>query len=179
MPVNSLKTVPESVNVSPLIGVGVLVWKNKRLLLGKRINKDQSYCWQFPGGRLENNESITACARREVLEETGLQVRKMRHLGFVDKPFEINQQQYITLLVSCEYESGDAQVLEPDKCEAWKWFDYTKLPAHLFLPIRLFLDQQVNSQATILSHDNSICDDLYALHCAAEVLPVTPLSEHK
>lgn len=145
------------VKPSPKIGVGVLVWKNKKLLLGKRLNKDRSYCWQFPGGHLENNESIVECAQREVLEETGLKIKQSRHLGFTDKPFEINQQQYVTLLVSSEYTSGEVQVLEPAKCEMWQWFDYNDLPAPLFLPITLFLEQLVLKTHT---------KDLYALHCA-------------
>jgi 8-oxo-dGTP diphosphatase len=157
------------------IGVGVLVWKDKKLLLGKRINKDkidkdrinrnrikkwQSYCWQFPGGHLENNESIIECARREVLEETSLQIKQLRHLGFTDKPFEIDKKQYITLLVSSEYESGVPKALEPDKCESWQWFDYRDLPSPLFLPITLFLEQQAALTAN--------AKDLYALHCAAK-----------
>ena len=157
-------------NVSPTSGVGVLVWQKKRLLLGKRLNKDESFCWQFPGGHLENNESIIECAQREVLEETGLQISKLRHLGFTDKPFEINQRQYVTLLVSCEYESGKAQALEPDKCETWQWFDYTKLPSPLFLPIRLFLAQQQkeNINASADAFDST---GLYALHCSAKLIP--------
>ena len=168
MPAEKLR----STTHSPVTGVGVLVWKNKKLLLGKRLHKDQSYSWQFPGGHLENNESVVECARREVLEETGLQIKKLRHLGFTDKSFEMNQQQYITLFVSAEYKSGKAQVLEPDKCEHWQWFDCTDLPSPLFAPITLFLRQQSVSRFNN-SHSNShsaLSVDLYTLHCAAEVV---------
>ena len=170
---------------SPAIGVGVLVWKNKKLLLGKRLHKDQSYSWQFPGGHLENDESVVECARREVLEETGLKIKQLRHLGFTDKSFEMNQQQYITLFVSAEYESGKAQVLEPDKCEDWQWFDCADLPAPLFSPITLFLEQQgvlkndskpdfscfntSQSKSQSKSH-STLFVDLYALHCSAKVM---------
>jgi len=132
-----------------MIGVGVLVWRDKQLLLGKRMMKDQKSCWQFPGGHLENGESVIECASREVREETGLKVKALRHLGFTDKAFVIGQQQYITLLVSGLYESGEAKTLEPDKCELWQWFDYQQLPAPLFKPIEIFMSQQ---------------DDLYMLH---------------
>lgn len=138
--------------IQPTIGVGVLVWKEGKLLLGKRINNDKSECWQFPGGHLEHGESVTDCARREVLEETGLKVHQLRHLGFTDKPFDINHRSYITLLISCLYESGEAKTLEPEKCAGWQWFDYPKLPSPLFQPIINFMTQ---------------ADDLYALHLAA------------
>ena len=140
----------------PSIGVGVLVWRDKQLLLGKRLIEGGQSCWQFPGGHLEHGESVLDCARREVLEETSLKIKKLRHLGFTDKTFTIGQHQYITLLVSCDYDSGAAEVLEPDKCELWQWFDYRQLPEPLFEPISLFLSQiEISSRL-----------DLYAMHCA-------------
>lgn len=147
-----------------MIGIGVLVWRDQQLLLGKRINKHTENCWQFPGGHLEQGESISFCAQREVMEETGLSVKSLRHLGFTDKQFIIGQRQYITLLVSCDYESGDVQTLEPDKCEGWSWFDYRELPSPLFEPINIFMSQQLISQQS----------DLYALHHASHVLADTP-----
>jgi 8-oxo-dGTP diphosphatase len=146
-------------SIRPTIGVGVLIWRQQQLLLGKRLidnqAEKQTTCWQFPGGHLENNETVIECAVREVREETSLQVQALRHLGYTNKTFTIGQQPYITLLVSCKYQSGVAQTLEPDKCERWQWFDYQKLPAPLFEPISLFMSQ---------------CDDLYAQHCASPVV---------
>lgn len=144
----------------PVIGVGVLLWRGQQLLLGRRLLKGQQGCWQFPGGHLEHGESVISCARREVLEETGLTIQAPRHLGFTDKTFSMGQKQYITLLVSSECGPGEAQVMEPDKCAQWQWFDYRQLPAPLFEPITLFLSQQA---------------DLHALHSISTVLPDTPL----
>ena len=142
----------------PSIGVGVLVWRDKQLLLGKRLIEGGQSCWQFPGGHLEHGESVLDCARREVLEETSLNIKKLRHIGFTDKAFTIGQHQYITLLVSSDYDSGTAEVLEPDKCELWQWFDYRQLPEPLFEPINLFLSQIEISPRL----------DLYAMHCACQ-----------
>ncbi len=139
----------------PRIGVGVMVWRGRQLLLGKRIVDGESACWQFPGGRLENEESVIECAVREVLEETGVQVKNLRHLGFTDTLFNLGNCTFIALLVSCEYEAGQARVLEPDKCSVWQWFDYRQLPAPLLKPIEVFLLQ---------------CDDLYSLHQSSVVL---------
>ncbi len=152
---------PDKNIIRPAIGVGVLVWREKQLLLGKRLADQQDICWQFPGGHLENNESVIECAVREVQEETSLKVKSLRHLGFTNNPFIMGKRQYITLLVSCDYKAGVAQTQEPDKCEQWMWFDYQKLPTPLFKPISLFMSQ---------------CDDLYEQHCASHVLAD---SEHK
>lgn len=136
-----------------MIGVGVLVWRGQQLLLGQRIAKDQSTCWQFPGGHLEYGESVIECAVREVSEETSLTVKNLRHFGFTDKAFSVGGCQYITLLVSCEYDAGEARALEPEKCNVWQWFDSQKLPEPLFKPIQIFLAQQPESLYTL--HSNS------------------------
>lgn len=178
-------------NSRPTVGVGVLVWREKQLLLGKRLVTDkiqeriqkQSMCWQFPGGHLENGESVIECASREVFEETGLKVKALRHLGFTERPFFIGQHQYITLLVSCDYESGEAKNLEPDKCELWQWFDYQQLPAPLFEPISIFLAQLADSQQSSSPQLEPMSiasrDDLYVLHEASTVMLERPLKTHK
>lgn len=175
-------------NSRPGVGVGVLVWRGKQLLLGKRLStvqaEEQFACWQFPGGHIESGESVIECASREVFEETGLKVKALRHLGFTEKAFFIGESQYITLLVSCEYESGEAQALEPDKCELWQWFDYKQLPAPLFEPIRIFLAQLSTAQLSRsaqarLPRAAPPQGDLYALHEASMVMSAGSLNEHK
>ena len=164
----------ENSNTRPVIGVGVMVWRNKQLLLGERLDKKQLNCWQFPGGHLENDESVIACARREVLEETGIKVKNLRHLGYTDEQFEVAHKNYITLLVSCEYDSGEAEALEPEKCRRWQWFDYRRLPSPLFVPISRFL-VQIRAPSMLASGQ----DDLYKLHCASRVLAAVPSGEHR
>ena len=34
----------------------------------------------------------------------------------------------------CDYKSGEAKVLEPNKCLEWEWFRWDELPKELFLP---------------------------------------------
>jgi len=117
------------------------VWKQDFLLLGKRINSDGENNWQFPGGHLEIGESVTTCAAREVLEETGLSITRLNHAGFTNDVFTSSNRHYVTLFVSADYLSGEVKVLEPDKCECWSWFRQDELPSPLFQPITNFLKQ--------------------------------------
>lgn len=137
---------PDQSEDKPFYGVGVLVWKGEQLLLGKRIDKDADIAaadsrWQFPGGHLEEGESVTQCAVREVSEETGLKVMSPGQIAVTDRAFTVGYKHYITFFVSCEYASGDARVLEPDKCECWRWFDHDELPQPLFEPIEILLSR--------------------------------------
>lgn len=170
-------------NKRPLIGVGVVIWREKKILLGQRlatvtesapesatVPAQASMCWQFPGGHLESDESVIACAQREVKEETGLNIKNCRHLGFTDLSFSVGANKYITLLVSADYLAGEAQVLEADKCAGWQWFDYKDLPSPLFEPITIFLSQQQTSDKNF---------DLYDLHCISQCLPATSSTGRK
>jgi ADP-ribose pyrophosphatase YjhB (NUDIX family) len=59
----------------PFVGVGaVVVGSDGRVLLVKRRNEPLAGRWSLPGGLVEVGESLEAAVRREVLEETGLDV---------------------------------------------------------------------------------------------------------
>jgi 8-oxo-dGTP diphosphatase len=117
------------------------VWKGDLLLLGKRIHSDGEDCWQLPGGHLEVGETVTECALREVREETGLEVNGLTHAGFTEEMFSTVDRDYVTLFVSAKYISGDAIVMEAEKCRCWDWFRYDDLPSPLFAPIINVLKQ--------------------------------------
>jgi 8-oxo-dGTP diphosphatase len=121
----------------PRIGVAVIVRRGALVLLGKRRSATHGDgVWQFPGGHLEWGESVDDCARREVLEETGLSVQIEGEGPWTNDRFDAEQRHYVTLFMVGRSDDGEPVVREPDKCEAWQWFAWDALPAPLFLPIR-------------------------------------------
>ena len=125
----------------PFVGVAVIVTKDDKVLLGKRKNSHGSGTWQFPGGHLEFNESIKACARRELFEETGIKIKNIRFGPYTNDIFNKEKKHYITLFVVADYDYGVLELKEPEKCEKWDWFECNKLPEPLFLPINNLLKQ--------------------------------------
>ena len=99
----------------PNIFIGVLVYirKEGRYLMLHRIKKNNDMhegFWVAPGGKRMLNESITDCAKREVLEETGLTVHSMRHLGFLHFPDDGQSPfkgEWIDFVFLCEDFSGE------------------------------------------------------------------------
>lgn len=123
------------VNKKPLIGVGVIVVKDGKVLLGKRKGAHGVGDWAFAGGHLELKESVEACAKRELEEETGLKALSLRLGPWTENVME-NDKHYITLFVFVDHFVGEPKLLEPHKCEGWEWFAWDELPAPLFLPIQ-------------------------------------------
>jgi len=118
----------------PYIGIGVIIIRDGKVLLGKRRNAHGSGSWCCPGGHLEFGESFEACARREVSEETGLEIENIRHGPFTNDLFTAEGKHYVTLFMIADCPRGTPRVCEPEKCEAWAWFSETNLPEPLFLP---------------------------------------------
>jgi 8-oxo-dGTP diphosphatase len=114
---------------TPRIGTALLIWKDGKVLLGKRLSKNGYGAWSPPGGKLESNELSVDCAIREAKEETGLDVTNPRFITYTD---EIDAG-YVTLHFEADWTSGEP-VPEENKSERWTWFDWNDLPSPLFSP---------------------------------------------
>lgn len=125
----------------PKVGLAVIIVRDKQVLLGQRKNAHGAGSWCFPGGHLEFGEEFIECAQREVQEETGLQLTNIKPAAFTNDIFTQEGKHYITLFFTAECDSGEPQLLEPDKCEGWAWFSWDNLPQPLFLPIQNLLKQ--------------------------------------
>ena len=123
----------------PQVGVGVIVRRGRKVLLGRRKSCHGGGSWSFPGGHLESGEQVEDCATREVREETGAQISVLRRGPFTNDIFPEERKHYVTLFVVADYVSGDIESREPDKCERWEWFEWNDLPRPLFLPIQNLL----------------------------------------
>ncbi len=119
----------------PRIGVAVIVVKNGKVLLGKRKGAHGSGTWALPGGHLHFGETIEACARREVMEETGLSIADIQTGPYTNDIFTQEDKHYVTLYMVARYAGGRLQTKEPEKCEIWDWFDWHNLPEPRFLSL--------------------------------------------
>jgi len=61
----------------PFLGVGALIFDGGRLLLVERGHEPLKGYWSLPGGILETGETLEQGVRREVREETGLDVETL------------------------------------------------------------------------------------------------------
>ena len=68
----------------PYVGVGVIVFRDRKVLLVKRNKDPNKGHWSIPGGRQILGETLTEAAQRELLEETGVKVDKLFLVDVVD-----------------------------------------------------------------------------------------------
>jgi 8-oxo-dGTP diphosphatase len=120
-------------NLRPKVGVGVMVMKDGRVLMGKRKSSHGAGEWGWPGGHLEYMESFEDCAKREVKEETGIEIENVRFNRLMNLR-AYPPKHYADVGLVADWKSGEPKVCEPEKCEEWGWFDLDKLPAPLFGP---------------------------------------------
>jgi len=123
----------------PKVGVGIILIKDGKTLLGKRKNAHGEGEWAHPGGHLEGGETLEMCVRRELLEETGITPLSIEQGPWTNDIMETKH--YITLWVFVHQFEGHPLLLEPHKCEGWEWFSWDGLPQPLFLPVQNLLLQ--------------------------------------
>ena len=125
-------------------GFGVMMLKGRKVLLGRR-NTDPRKAdselhgegtWTMPGGKLEYGESFEGGAEREVMEETGIELKNSKIICINNDKGE--SAHFITIGLLSIYEEGDfegqANVMEPDEITEWKWFSVNNLPEKIFFP---------------------------------------------
>jgi 8-oxo-dGTP diphosphatase len=107
----------------PLVGVGGVVIAEGRTLLIRRGNAPLEGQWSIPGGMLELGESITDGVRRELAEETGIEVRVLDLIEVFERiiPGESGRVRYHFVILDylCEMISGEAHAASDVIDVAW------------------------------------------------------------
>ena len=69
----------------PLVGVGAVIVHQDRVLLIRRGTEPMKGRWSIPGGLIELGESLHDAVRREIREETSLDVEPVALVELVDR----------------------------------------------------------------------------------------------
>jgi 8-oxo-dGTP diphosphatase len=69
----------------PIPAVGALIIRDHQILLIQRAHPPLEGEWSLPGGRIESGETIIAALKREVREETGLEIEPRELVCVLDR----------------------------------------------------------------------------------------------
>ncbi len=114
----------------PKCGIAVMIMKTGRVLLGKRKGSHAAGSYAFPGGKLDWGESFADCARRETMEETGMEIDNIRFLRLVNS--RAYGEHFVGVGLLADWKSGEPKNMEPEKNEGWAWYDLDNLPQPLY-----------------------------------------------
>ena len=107
----------------PLVGVGGVVITDGRVLLIRRAGPPLQGEWSIPGGLLELGESLNQGVRRELAEETGLEVRVLDLIEVFERVFPDDdgrtKYHFVILDYLCEAVSGEARAASDVTDVAW------------------------------------------------------------
>jgi A/G-specific adenine glycosylase len=111
-----------------LIGVAVIWNAQGQVLIDKRPQSGLlGGLWEFPGGKVEPNETIADCVVREIQEELGINIEVLAHFMTLEHAYTHFK---VTLSVhDCWHVSGEPQPIE---CDAVKWVNLTELDQYPF-----------------------------------------------
>jgi len=107
----------------PVVGVAAVVWRADRILLIRRAKSPRAGEWSLPGGRQELGETVAEAARREVKEETGLEVEVLGVVAVVDSLQRDDagriEFHYTLIDMLAEWRSGEAVAGDDASAIAW------------------------------------------------------------
>ncbi|WP_367281439.1 NUDIX hydrolase [Planococcus shixiaomingii] len=106
----------------------------ERILLQQRSDTGE---WGLPGGFMEMNETIQESAKREVYEETGLQMKQLKLFGIYsgpnyDKTFANGDQvSMVQIIFTCRQYEGHLVERNEESLQN-KFYRINELPQNLF-----------------------------------------------
>jgi ADP-ribose pyrophosphatase YjhB (NUDIX family) len=108
----------------PTVGVGAIVVHEGALLMVRRGRAPGAGLWSIPGGRVERGEHLADALRREVKEETGIDVAVGDFVGFLEL---VGEDSHYVLLDFLATASGDEAPIPGDDVDAVRWVPLDKV----------------------------------------------------
>jgi len=132
----------------PNVGLGIFVFNSStnKFLVGKRIKEK---CFGLPGGKLEYGESFEGCAKRELIEETNINLEESRFkylcsFNCINKELEYHWVEIFMVVHISTEEENTIVNNEPHKSEDWIWITLEEIENinsknELFIGLKTFL----------------------------------------
>lgn len=127
------------------VGIGVMIMKDGKVLMHRRkgAHGEDTYAW--PGGHMEYMESFENCAKRETMEEAGIEITNIRFLRLMNLK-DYAPKHYVDVGLVADWKSGEPRMMEPDKGDDWCWYDLDNLPQPLFATIPSYIEAYKNGR---------------------------------
>jgi 8-oxo-dGTP diphosphatase len=114
----------------PLVGVGAILLDGDRILMAQRGKEPLKGWWSLPGGALETGEALADAVRREMREETGLEIEPLGVLEIFERIMRdadgVPEYHYVLIDYVCRITGGQLAAGD-DVCRV-EWVRRRDLP---------------------------------------------------
>jgi 8-oxo-dGTP diphosphatase len=100
--------------------VGALIKNDSKLFLAKRQHGSLAGCWEFPGGKINKNESEEDAIIREIKEELNLTIKPINRTGEFAYDYPFGRVELV--LYECRVLSPIQQLESDGSHDFFQWF---------------------------------------------------------
>ncbi len=145
--INNLSSLPHK-----HIGVAVIRNNEGKILIDKRLEQGlMAGLWEFPGGKIEANETVEQCIYREIKEELDLEIEVGKHLITIEHNYSKFK---ITLIVHyCKYLGGVPQTIQ---CQEIRWVTLREIDEYQFPEANRQIIKALKKSKTMTPTDNPL-----------------------
>ena len=113
--------------------------ENGKILITQRnLQKAQGGLWEFPGGKIEPNETKEEAIVREIKEELDIDIQVESYLS--EKVFNYPEKDINLIALECKKINGDIKLLEH---EDYRWVENSELDNFEFAPADIFIIEKL------------------------------------
>lgn len=115
----------------PRLGCGAVILRDETILLVQRLREPEAGCWGLPGGKIDWLEPVEEAVAREVKEELGITLHKIKLLCVIDQIDQFREEHWVAPIYLTSHFDGEPRLMEPEKHSAFGWFALHDLPSPL------------------------------------------------
>lgn len=108
--------------------------EGKILIAQRNLKKSQGGLWEFPGGKIEPNETKEEAIIREIKEEMDIDIEAKKFIG--QKVFNYPDKEINLIAIECKQIKGD---IKSNEHEDIKWVNKNELRNFNFAPADKFI----------------------------------------
>ena len=112
-----------------IVTAAAMVRDGKVLIAQREAGSHMEFRWEFPGGKLEPDETTEECIVREIKEELDIDVEVLDIYKVVQ--FSYKEKEILLLCYLCRIIRGEGRTLE---CNDFRWVTREQLSQYEFVP---------------------------------------------